>query len=107
MRAGKRDKSISIERRVENLDAYGVPREARAPIRTAKAAIIQASAEAFFGSGGIAAESIVVVRILSSEGVTPADRILHGVLVFSVKAINEIGRRRGREIRTWAKESGS
>jgi hypothetical protein len=43
----------------------------------------------------------------SIEGVTPADQILHGVLVFSVKAINEIGRRRGREIRTWAKESGS
>ena len=41
------------------------------------------------------------------EGVTPADRTLHGVLVFSVKAINKIGRRRGREIRTWAKESGS
>jgi hypothetical protein len=39
--------------------------------------------------------------------VTPADRILHGVLVFRVKAINEIGRRRGREIRTLAKESGS
>ena len=46
-------------------------------------------------------------RTRSIEGVTPADRILHGVLVFSVKAINEIGRRRGREIRTWAKESGS
>ena len=53
-----------------------MPREARAPIRPAKAAIIQASAEAFFGSGGIAAESIVVVRIRYSEGVTPAERIV-------------------------------
>jgi hypothetical protein len=39
--------------------------------------------------------------------VTPVDQILHGVLVFGVKAVKEIGRRRGREIRTLAEESGS
>ena len=103
MRAGKRDKSISIERRVENLDEYGVPREAWAPIRTAKAAIIQASAEASFGSGGLAAESIVVVRILSSEGVTPAERIVSSDRVFDVKEIKAIGRRRGLKLRAVAR----
>jgi head-tail adaptor len=103
MRARKRDKSISIERLVENLDELGVPREARAPIRTAKAAIIQASAEAFFGSGGIAAESIVVVRIRSIEGVMPAERIVSSDRVFDVKEIKAIGRRRGHELRAVAR----
>src|SRR5687767_1672019 len=99
MRTGTRDKSISIECLVENLDEYGVPREARAPIRTAKAAIIQASTEASFGSGGIAAESIVVLRIRSIEGVTPAERIVSSDRVFDVKEIKEIGRRRGLKLR--------
>jgi hypothetical protein len=40
------------------------------------------------------------------EGVTPTDRIIHGVLVFNVKEIKQIGRRRGLEIRATVKESG-
>jgi hypothetical protein len=40
------------------------------------------------------------------EGVTPAERIIHGVLVFNVKEIKQIGRRRGLEIRATVKESG-
>jgi hypothetical protein len=40
------------------------------------------------------------------EGVTPAGRIIHGVLVFNVKEIKQIGRRRGLEIRATVKESG-
>jgi hypothetical protein len=40
------------------------------------------------------------------EGVTPADRMLHGVLVFALKEFKTIGRRRSLEIRVMAKEFG-
>ena len=40
------------------------------------------------------------------EGVTPADRMLHGVLVFAVKEFKTIGRRHSLEIRVMAKEFG-
>ncbi len=103
MRAGNRDKSISIERLVENLDEYGVPREAWTPILSAKAAIIQASAEAFLGSGGLAAESIVVVWIRSIEGVAPAERVESSDRVFDFKEVKAIGRRRGHELRAAAR----
>jgi hypothetical protein len=40
--------------------------------------------------------------------VTPADHYIHhGVLVFDVTDVAEIGRRRGLEIRVVAKENGS
>lgn len=99
MRAGKLDKSIMIERLVETIDEYGVRREAWTPIRTVKAQIVQASAEEFLRSGGIAAESIVIFRTRYIEGLTPADRIVSGDHIYDLKEIKEIGRRRGLELR--------
>jgi SPP1 family predicted phage head-tail adaptor len=107
VRAGKLDKSISIERLVETLDEYGVPREAWTPIATLKAQIVQASAEEFLRSGGIAAESTVIFRTRYIEGVTPAARIVFNGHEYDVKETREIGRRRGLEIHSTAKESGS
>jgi hypothetical protein len=45
----------------------------------------------------------VVVRILSSEGVTPAERIVPSDRVFDVKEIKAIGRRRGLKLRAVAR----
>ena len=41
------------------------------------------------------------------EGVTPADRIVSNNRTFDIKEVKAIGRRRGLEIRSTAKESGS
>src|SRR4051794_4192377 len=101
MRAGKLDKSITIERLVESIDEYGVARGAWAPIRTVKAQIVQASSEEFLRSGGIASESAMIFRIRFMEGVTPADHRIRFTeeLTLDIKEIKEIGRRRGLEIR--------
>ncbi|WP_444980236.1 phage head completion protein [Microvirga aerophila] len=72
-RASKLDNIVTIARLVETLDEYGIPREAWTPIRTENAAIIQASAEDFLSSAGVAVESIVIFRTCSIEGGTPGD----------------------------------
>jgi len=62
-----------IERLVDALDEYGVRREAWTLIRTVKAQIIQASAEDFLSSAGVAAESVMIFRVRFREEITPAD----------------------------------
>jgi SPP1 family predicted phage head-tail adaptor len=107
VRAGKLDKSISIERLVETLDEYGVPRAMWTPIATVRAQIVQASTEEFLRSAGQAAEAVIIFRVRFIEGVTPADRIVFDGRHVNVKELKEIGRRRGLEIRTVSTENGS
>ena len=99
MRAGKLDKTITIERFTETIDEYGVPRAAWAPVATVKAQIVQTSTEEFFRTSGEGAESLAVFRTRYIDGVTPTDRILYAAGKFDVKEVKEIGRRRGLEIR--------
>ena len=102
MRAGKLDKSISIERLVTSIDEFGVAREAWTPIRTLKAQIVQASSEEFLRSAGEGAESVMIFRIRYVAGMTPANHRIRYTeeLTLDIKEIKEIGRRRGLEIRT-------
>ena len=103
-RASKLDNIVTIARLVETLDEYGIPREAWTPIRTAKAPIIQASAEDFLRSAGVAAESIVIFRVWFIEGVTPAMDTSQRAEVRR-KEIKAIGRRRGLEIRATSRRT--
>jgi SPP1 family predicted phage head-tail adaptor len=105
MRAGKLTHSITIERLVEGLDDYGVPRPTWTPIATVRAEILTASTSEFLTGAGEGAASAIVFRIRYMEGVTPADRItLDGKGAYDIKEIKQIGRRRGLEIRATVKE---
>jgi head-tail adaptor len=72
-RASKLESIVTIERLVEILNEYGVRREAWTLVWNVKAQIIQASAEDFPSSAGVAAESVVIFRVRFMERITPAD----------------------------------
>jgi SPP1 family predicted phage head-tail adaptor len=103
MRAGKLDRTITIERAGETLDEYGVPSEGWAPVATVRAQLVQASTEEAIRAYGAATEVLTIFRTRFVEGVTPADRITYDGRPHNIVELKEIGRRRGLEIRTVAR----
>ena len=103
MRAGKLTDLIVIERRGETVDLYGTVVEGWTTIATLRAQIVQASTEEFLKSAGTEAETAIIFRVRYREGIQPEDRILdrHGK-AFDIKAIRELGRREGLDLRSTA-----
>ena len=99
MRAGKLDKTISIERLGLTVDDYGTETEGWTNIATVRAQLVQSTTEEFLRSFGNTSETAVVFRIRYRDGLKVADRVTMQGQAFDLKEIKELGRRDGLELR--------
>ena len=102
MRAGKLDRSITLQRFFSATDDYGTPSATWSDLATLRAQVIQAATEEFMKAPGTTDETAIVFRTRYLAGVTTADRIAYAGALFNVKEVKEIGRRKGLEIRAVA-----
>lgn len=102
MRAGKLDKTITIERHAITVDDYGTQTEGWSVIATVRAQIVQQSTEEFMRSFGSTGETAMVFRVRHSNGLKVADRVTHQGQAFDVKEIKVLGRQSGMELRCLA-----
>jgi head-tail adaptor len=99
MRAGRLDRTITIQRLGETVDAAGTVSRAWVDLAMLRVEVVSlnlAEAAAAFGdaeTGALTLHSRFVV------GITTADRVLLDGTPHNLKAIAEIGRRRGLELR--------
>lgn len=105
MRAGTLDRTITIQRSTEARDDLGAVTEAWAPVTSLRAALIQASTTEFLQGAGLQGEAAVIFRTRFLDGVTVRDRVLFEGAAHDIKEVKEIGRRRGLEIRTVARNA--
>ncbi len=98
MRAGRLDRTITVQRFTSTPDDYGTPVETWSDVATLRAEVVQASTSEFIRAGAVD-ETVIVFRARFLDGITNADRVVHGGEAFDVKETREIGRRRGLEIR--------
>ncbi|WP_011581221.1 MULTISPECIES: phage head closure protein [Chelativorans] len=104
MRAGKLDRTITIQRFTETYDEVGTPVQEWADLATVRAQIIQVTTEEFTRGWGASSEAAIVFRIRHINGLTLADRVSYGGKTYDLKEVKEIGRRRGLDLRATAAE---
>lgn len=102
MRAGKLDRTISIERVSVVMDDYGNAVETWTPLATVRAQIIESSTEEFIRAYGASSETVTVFRARWLSGVGLADRVTYAGAVYNILGTKELGRRQGLEIRARA-----
>ncbi|MBZ9694540.1 phage head closure protein [Mesorhizobium sp. CO1-1-9] len=102
MRAGKLDRTISIERKTETVSPTGAVVTAWLNIATVRAEIVTQSASEFLTGFGEAENGTIVFRVRYLAGITTADRVSYAGQVYDLKEVTEIGRRRGLELRAVA-----
>jgi SPP1 family predicted phage head-tail adaptor len=106
MRAGKMDRTVTIESLTDALDEFGNPIPAWTPLSTVRAQIVQASTDQFIRDYGASAETVIVFRIRWLDGVTADCRIQYNNNPHDIIELKEIGRRRGLEIRCKGRGTG-
>ncbi|WP_328591732.1 phage head closure protein [Pararhizobium mangrovi] len=99
MRAGKLDRTISLERQTETVADSGAISKTWTKIATVRAEIVTASMHERLTGYGEAENGNVVFRIRYLAGLTTADRVTYDGKHFDLDEIVEIGRRRGLELR--------
>lgn len=99
MRAGKLDKTITLQRFTSTVDEYGTPIEAWADLATVRAQLVQSTTEEFMRGWGASSEAAIVFRIRHIEGITLADRVSYQGRAYDLKEIKELGRREGLDLR--------
>lgn len=99
MRAGKMDKSITIQAFTSTVDEYGTPVEAWTDFATRKAQLVQGSTDEFLAAYGETEAVTAVFRLRWLDGVTPDHRVQYAGRGLNIREITEIGRKRGLELR--------
>ena len=99
MRAGRLDRTITIERVTNGVDDYGTPQEGWTTLATVRAELLQTSVEEFIRAYGATADTIAIFRIRFIDGLTLADRVTYDGRPYDVKEAKELGRRMGLELR--------
>lgn len=99
MRAGRLDKTITIERPSTGIDVYGTPTIGWETVATMRAQIVGIATEEFVRGQGNSTETVITFRMRWLDDVTPANRITYDGMAFDIKETKEIGRRRGLDIR--------
>lgn len=102
MRAGKLDRTITIERDTATVDDYGTPTTTSAVVATARAQLLMQNTEEFIRGFGASDQAVVIFRTRWIAGLTNADRVIFEGRSHNVKEIKPLGRDRGLEIRTVA-----
>lgn len=98
MRAGKLDRTITIQRGTNIVNEYGSPAFTWANLATLRAQVVQSSTEEFIENGA-EEKTVVIFRTRFLAGVTAADRVHYLGGDFNIRELKEIGRREGLEIR--------
>lgn len=102
MRAGRLDRTITIERQAETVTPSGSVVTAWTNVATVRAEIVRQSASEFLTGFGEAENGTVIFRVRYLAGITTADRIVFDGVAHDLKEVAEIGRRRGLELRAVA-----
>ncbi|MDW9841137.1 phage head closure protein [Sinorhizobium meliloti WSM1022] len=102
MRAGKLDRTITLERLTETLNENRTPVPAWSTIATVRTEILQQSTNEFLTGYGEAQAGTIIFRIRYLPGITTAARVTYAGTVYDLQEIKEIGRRRGLELRAVA-----
>lgn len=104
MRAGKLDRSITVQSFTSTVNDYGTPIETWTDVATVRAQIIQSSTEEFLTSGATD-ETVIIFRTRYFGAVAPKSRILFEGEEYNVREVKEIGRRKGLDLRCERKVS--
>ncbi|WP_430251693.1 phage head closure protein [Neorhizobium sp. DAR64860/K0K1] len=104
MRAGKLDRTITIERFSSTPDDFGTPVETWTPVATLRAQVIQSATEEFLSAQGATDATVIVFRTRWLDGIMTSDQLGYEAKSFNIREVKEIGRRRGLEIRCEAKK---
>lgn len=99
MRAGKLDRTITLQRLAATKNEHHTPVSAWLNIATVRAEIVTQSASEFLTGFGEAENGTIVFRVRYLAGITTADRVSYAGQVYDLKEVTEIGRRRGLELR--------
>ena len=102
MRAGKLDRTITIERKTETVSPTGAVVAAWLNIATVRAEIVTQSASEFLTGFGEAESGTIAFRIRYLADITTADRVSYAGTIYNLKEVAEIGRRSGLELRAVA-----
>lgn len=99
LRAGRLDRQIIIERKVETIAASGAVSKTWATVATIRAELVQRSTDEYLTGFGEAETGSVVFRIRYLAGITTADRVTFDGVAYDIDEIAELGRKRGLELR--------
>lgn len=99
MRAGKLQHLVDLQRETETVSPSGHVRKTWTTYARGRAELRQASISEYLSGFGEGDEGRGVFLIRWLPGVTTADRIVTGGKTWNIRAIAEIGRRRGLELR--------
>jgi SPP1 family predicted phage head-tail adaptor len=102
MRAGKLDRSITIQREATTTNDTGYAVAAWSDLANIRAEIVTQTSTEFLTGYGEAENGTVIFRVRYLAGITTADRVTHGGEIYDLKEITEIGRRRALELRAVA-----
>ncbi|HEY0960652.1 MAG TPA: phage head closure protein [Novosphingobium sp.] len=102
MRAGRLDRTITIQAFTNTVDDFGTPVEDWSDFATLRAQIVQGSTEEFLREFGASDETAIVFRTRYLSGVTTEQRVSFDGKVFNIRETKETGRRKGLEIRAVA-----
>lgn len=102
MQTGKLQHRIEIQRETETVSPSGHVRKTWTTYATGKAELRQASISEYLSAFGEADAGAGVFLIRWIPGVSTSDRIIHNGKIWNIKAIAEIGRKRGLELRAVA-----
>ncbi|WP_275788570.1 phage head closure protein [Pararhizobium gei] len=100
MRSGRLDRTITVQRSTESIDAAGTPSFVWSDVATVRAEIIEASAQEFIRASGENTEAVTIFRIRFLDGIATDDRVLFDGRLHNIRQITEIRRRKGLELRT-------
>lgn len=103
MKAGSLDRVITVQRRTESRDEFGVVTDTWSTIATIRAQKVQASTTEFLQAAGTGAEATVIFRTRWLAGLLTTDRVTCDGTAHDIKELKELGRRKGLEIRTIAR----
>jgi SPP1 family predicted phage head-tail adaptor len=98
MRAGRLDRSITIQRVADTVDDAGTVAEAWADLATMRAELVNLAATETDLAAGPAATRTIMFRTRYLAGITVADRVLYEGDEFKITSVVEIGRRRALEL---------
>lgn len=102
MRAGKLQKTITIERFSSVVDEFGTVVETWTPVATVRAELIQSTVQEFMQAYGVTEDTVAIFRIRYMDGITLADRVTYQGRAYDLKEVKELGRRQGLELRSIA-----
>lgn len=102
MRAGKLDRTITIEREIKTVKPSGSVVKFWQTIATVRTEIVQQSATEFLTGFGEAENGTIIFHARYIADITTADQVTYNGASYNIKEIKIIGRRKGIELRAVA-----